>query len=522
MTNNTVLRRPRIGRRLLTTLSTALAVTSVLALPAQAQAETPKRGGTLKIQLQITTASLDPLFGNGGESQFTTLLAEPLVFMNQRSEFVPLLSEAWEVEDGGKSYLFKLRQGVQFHDGTPFNAEAVKFNLDRLLDPNLAHTKKASASLLESVEVVDEHTVRVNFKEPSELSLVMLSSVEGSICSPTAIKALGEDFGRKPSCTGPFVIESWTGNEFVTKRNANYWMDGADGEKLPYLDGVDITVQSNSAVRLVELRSGNVQYIDYILPKDFEQIRQDASLQLIDIKHGMVEYVAFNVAKPPFDNKDLREAVALGVDREALVKVIAPGDATVLKYMESPEQLWVYDDSVVGHSYDPERAKAALAKSGFTGEVTMMVIQRDPDIQVAQLMQGMLGAIGLKSKIEVVERQGFLDKMNALQHDFLIARMEHGIDPDSQYSAFFDNRGVFNVTGVDRTETTALVGAARVELDREKRRALYRQVTDKVLDGYIFSWLMRLPYQTAASTRLKGIELAANRALIYRGLWLAD
>lgn len=512
-------RRPRLGR-LATILSTAVALGGILAQPAMA--DTPKRGGTLKIQLQITTASLDPLFGNGGESQFTTLLAEQLVTMNQQSEFIPLLAESWEVENGGKSYLFKLRQGIQFHDGTPFNADAVKFNFDRLLDPNLAHTKKASASLLESVEVVDDSTVRINFKEPSELSLVMLSSIEGSVCSPKAIQELGEDFGRRPSCSGPFVIESWTGNEFVTKRNPNYWQTGSDGQPLPYLDGVEITVQSNSAVRLVELRSGNVQYIDYVLPKDFEQVRQDSSLKLIDIRHGMHEYTAFNVSKPPFDNKDLREAVALGVDREALVKVIAPGDATVLKYFESPEQGWVYDETVVGHSYNPEEAKAALARSGFTGEVSMLVIQRDPDIQVAQLMQGMLAAIGLKSKIEVVERQGFLDKMNALQHDFLIARMEHGLDPDSQYSAFFDNRGVFNVTGYDRTETTKLVGEARVELDREKRRALYRQVTDIVLDDYLFSWLMRLPYRTAASERLQGLEFTAGRALVYRGLWLAD
>ena len=112
--------------------------------------------------------------------------------------------------------------------------------------------------------------------------------------------------------------------------------------------------------------------------------------------------------------------------------------------------------------------------------------------------------------------------MNALQHDFLIARMEHGLDPDSQYSAFFDNRGVFNVTGYDRTETTKLVGEARVELDREKRRALYREVTDIVLDDYLFSWLMRLPYRTAASERLQGLEFTAGRSLVYRGLWLAD
>ena len=151
-----------------------------------------------------------------------------------------------------------------------------------------------------------------------------------------------------------------------------------------------------------------------------------------------------------------------------------------------------------------------------------MRIQRDPDSQIAQLVQGMLGAIGLKTTIEVVERQGFLDKMNALQHDFLIARMEHGVDPDSLYSSFFDERGVYNVTGVDRTDTTRLVGAARNELDREVRRGLYRQVTDSILERYIFSWLIRIPYQDAASNRLQNINLDSARALVYSDLWLAD
>jgi peptide/nickel transport system substrate-binding protein len=152
--------------------------------------------------------------------------------------------------------------------------------------------------------------------------------------------------------------------------------------------------------------------------------------------------------------------------------------------------------------------------------VSLMVIQRDPDIQIAQLIQGMLAKIGLKTKIEVVERQGFLDKMNALKHDFLIARMEHGVDPDSQYSSFFDERGVYNVTGVDRTETTALVGQARGELDREVRRKLYRQVMESILDRYIFSWMIRVPYQNAASQHLHNIEIDAGRGPVYRAAWL--
>ncbi|CAH1650186.1 ABC transporter substrate-binding protein [Chelatococcus asaccharovorans] len=519
--NNTALKPLRsVGRRLLAVSAMAGLMGATLALPGKA--DTPERGGTLGLSVQLTTASLDPLYGNaaGADRTFLNLYAEQLVFQNGKYDFEPGLAESWEFQNDGKSLLFRLRQGVRFQDGTPFNAAAVKFNFERLMNPSIEHRKRASAELFESVDVIDDYTVRVNFKVRSALSLVRIASAEGSICSPKAIAELGEDFGRRPVCTGPFKMTSWSGNQFIAKRNPDYWQKGTDGKPLPYLDEVQITVQPNSAVRLVELRSGNVQFIDYLLPKDFDQITKNADLALLDTGKGMLEYIAFNVSKPPFNNRDLREAASLAINREALVKVVAPTVGSVLRYVESPEEMWVYDPSVVGHSYNLERAREAFRKSGFNGEVSLMVIQRDPDIQIAQLVQGMFASIGLKMKIEVVERQGFLDKMNSLRHDFLIARMEHNVDPDNLYSQFFDKSGVFNVTGVDRTETTRLVQQARGELDREIRRSLYRQVTDSVLKDYIYSWLIRIPYQAAVSKRLQNISLDANKSLTYDKLWL--
>ena len=228
-------RRPRFGRRLMMISAMAVAISGSLALPSLA--DTPKRGGTLNVSLQLTSGSLDPLFGNGADRKFLNVFAETLIFQNENYEFIPRLADSWEFENDGKSIVFRLHEGIVFHDGTPFNADAVKFNLDRLMDPSVAHTKKAKASLLESVEVIDDHTVRVNFKERSELSLAILADDAGNICSPKAITELGEDFARKPSCTGPFFIESWTGNEYVAKKNPNYWRLGEDGQPLPISTG---------------------------------------------------------------------------------------------------------------------------------------------------------------------------------------------------------------------------------------------------------------------------------------------
>ncbi len=505
-------------------VASALAFAAVMGLPADGSAQTPKRGGTLSIALQLTTASLDPLKGEalGGDGHFQNLFAEKLIRQNSKYEFEPQLANKWAFENDGKSIRFDLRKGIRFHDGTPFNASAVKYNFDRLMNPTLVHAKRDTGALLSSIDLIDEYTVRVNFKEKSALSLSRLASAAGAICSPKAIAELGDDFGRKPSCTGPFEMVSWTGNRFLAKRNPNYWRNGEDGKPLPYLDGVEVNVVSNLAVRLVQLRSGNVHLIDQVLPKDFDQISQSADLKIVNTGKGDHQYIAFNITKPPFDNRDLRKAVSLAIDRQALVKVISPRAGSVLRYFESPQEMWVYDDSVPGHTYDLNQARELYKKSGHTGQVSVSIIQRDPDVQIAQLVQSMLKNIGMDVKIELLERQAFMAKVVPPKHDFFIARFGHFVDPDYTYSALYHKQGFFDVTGFDRTETTKLVEQARLELDQSKRRALYNQISDITTKDYFFTWLFRNPTEYAASQRMQNIEIDAIRALIYETAWLKD
>jgi peptide/nickel transport system substrate-binding protein len=492
----------------------------------RAVAEPPRRGGNLSVVLQLTTASLDPIFANTGstDAKFYNLYAESLLFQDSKLDFKPWLAESWEIQNDETAILFKLRHDVRFQDGTMMDAGSVKFSLERLIDPTLHATVQARATEIASIEVVDQFTVRVNLKQRSGRILATLADTPGSILSPTALRARGADFGRAPIGTGPFIIDSWSGNRFLAKRNPDYWRTDGYGQKLPYLDSVQINVNPNTAVRLVELHSGNAQIGDNIQPKDFGQITKDANLTFIESGQGVHQHLAFNVTKPPFDNIDLRRAVAYGIDRATLVKVIAPGVGRVLSGFETEGDGWVYDGKVTGHSFDPVKARAAYAKSGYNGPpLTMMLIQRDPDTQVAQMIQSMLKPIGVEIKLEVLERQAYTDKIINHRNEFALQIFSHsGTDPDTTYTNLYDKKGFYDLAGFDREHSTELVEQARALTDRDARRKIYDELDQWALDNVYFSWLYWYPYRTAASRRVQDLAIGANGAWLYDTAWLTS
>ncbi len=496
----------------------------MLAAHGAGAAEAPHRGGTLSVVLQLTTASLDPLFANTGSTdpKFYNLYAESLLFQDSKLDFKPWLAESWEYQNDETAILFRLRRDVRFQDGTPMDAEAVKFSLLRLIDPTLRATVQSRATEIASIDVVDPFTVRINLKQRSGRILATLADTPGAILSPAALKARGADFGRAPIATGPFIIESWSGNRFVAKRNPDYWRMGADGQRLPYLDGVQINVNPNSAVRLVELHAGNAHIGDNIQPKDFDQITRDANLNFIQSGQGVHQHLAFNVTKPPFDNLELRKAVALGIDRATLMKVIAPNVGRVLSGFETPGDGWVYDGKVTGHAFNPVAAREAYAKSGYKGPpLTMMLIQRDPDTQVAQMIQSMLKTSGIDIKIEVLERQAYTDKIINHRNEFALQIFSHSAtDPDTTYTNLYDKRGFYDLAGFNREHTTELVAQARVLTDRDARRKIYNELDQWALDNYYFSWLYWYPYRTAASRRVQDLTIAGNGSWLYDAAWL--
>jgi peptide/nickel transport system substrate-binding protein len=487
-----------------------------------AQPETPRRGGTLNVMVALDVKSLDPLFGNSGvDRKIFNLYAECLLFQDETSELRPWLAERWEVADGGRTVTFHLRRDVTFQDGTRLDAAAAKFNLDRLLDPKTIPYPRQFVREFQAAEVIDDYTVRTHLASPSVMFLPMMAAEAGAMMSPTAIKAMGENFARKPVGTGPFRVVSRGSDEIVTERSGNYWRNAPDGKPLPYLDGVRIVINPNSSVRLLQLESGSAQLCDPVSAKDFAHVRASPGLTLLDTPLGVAFVISFNVTRPPLDNIDLRRALSLAIDREAFVKVITLGNGVALKGIEPP-QSWVYDPTLRGHVYDPVAARAAYVKSGHSGPLTFTIVQRDPDTQIAEMMQQMYRRIGVDLHIEAMERLAYFEKVLAFNTDLSMAQTPlQRQDVDTQYTLAYSRTASSNFGGVKDERLFSLCDQAHVELDRAKRKALYVQIQQLILDNYYLTYLFWNPTREVAARRLQGIRHDGTNIWLYDQMWLA-
>jgi len=510
----------RISRRNALALAGAATAFSPRAFAAD---PAPRRGGTLTAVVELDARSLDPLYGNAPatDRRIFNLYAEPLVRQDVDTSIKPWLAESWEVEYGGKSVLFRLRRDVLFHDGTKFNGEAAKFNLDRLLNKDSPPPARQFVPDMVSVDLVDEYAIRVHMAQPAGAFLAMMSAEAGTMISPTALRERGEEFGRAPVGTGPFIVTARASNQVTAERNPHYWRMGADGKPLPYLDKVQLNINPNTAVRLIQMRSGAAQLTDPIGPKDFDQVTRDPNLTLLDARVGPVWYLNFNITKPPFDNIDLRKAVSLAIDRNVLVRAITNGKGTVLNGTVPPTG-WAYDKDLHGHAFDPAQAKALYAKSGHRGPITFNIVQRDPDGQMAQIIQAMCKQAGIDIRIEVLERLSYMSKILHADYDLSMGRASilQMADPDVIFNTTYSRNATLNYMGFKDENIFALVDKARQELDRDRRRALYTQIQRSVQDQYLQSFLIWTPTQEVASRKLHGLRRDGTLVWLYDSIWL--
>jgi peptide/nickel transport system substrate-binding protein len=487
-----------------------------------ADAQQPHRGGILTVMLERDVKSLDPLFGNSVsiDRKFYNLYAESLLVTDPQGEVHPNLATSWEVQDDGKTIVFHLRHNVTFQDGTPFNAEAAKFNLDRVIDPKWKVPLRPYVAELTSIEVLDDDTIKVHLTKPAAPFLSMMAAEPGEMVSPTAIRTEGEAFVRQPIGTGPFIITSRTNNEVTAKRNEHYWRNGADGKPLPYLDGVHMVINPSEAIRVIQVRSGAAQLSDAVSPRSQAQVEHDPNLVVLNARLGLSHLLNFNVTRPPFDNVDLRRAVTLGINRMVLAKALTQGSGVALEGFEPPGGI-VYDPGIHGHPYDPATAKQLLAKMGTHQPVTLTIIQRDYDVQIAQIIQSMLKEIGLDVHVEVIERLSYLQKILTYNYDFGLTQDPlQRPDPDTFYANGYSRTAAINYTGFKDPKIFDLVNQAHAELDWTKRKADYARIQQDVIDAYYQTPLFWNPTNEIASKKLHGIEREGPKIWIYAGMWL--
>ena len=441
------------------------------------------------------SVSLDPITVTDGESfKVTKNVFDTLVnFGEQDTEIEPALASEWTPSEDGLTYTFTLEEGVKFHDGTDFNAEAVVKNFERWAAGDgeqfpyygsmFGGYGDEEGNVIESVEATGDYEVVFTLKRPQAPFLKNLAMSPFGIASPTAFEEAGDAFGDNPVGTGPFKFVEWKRNDTITiEKFDDYWVDGE-----PKLDQVVFRAIPDNSARLNALLSGEIDLADGITPSDGATIEADENLQLFERPSMNVGYLGMTVTREPFDDPKVRQAVNHAIDKQALVDAFFEGRAEVAKN-PIPPVISGYNDSIEGYDYNPERAKELLAEAGlpdgFEMELYAMPVPRPymPDGQkVAEAIQKNLADVGVTAEIVSFEWATYLEKAaNGEADAFLLGWTGDNGDADNFLYALLDqdNVGTNNYTYYESQELHDVLIQAQSEVDEDVRNDLYMQAQE--------------------------------------------
>ncbi|SDN94858.1 peptide/nickel transport system substrate-binding protein [Paenibacillus sp. yr247] len=456
------------------------------AVDSKAANTTPKAGGTLSVEMNADPPKLDPSLSSAlVDRQVFQSIYDKLVDIDATGKIVPMLAEQWTVSDDHKVYTLKLRQGVKFHDGTDFNAEAVKFNIERGMDKN--SVRRSELAEVEKVSVSDPYTVVIQLSKPFAPFLSVLTDRAGMIVSPEAVKKYGEDFVNHPVGTGPFIFKDRVkGTSLTVEKNPNYWQKG-----LPYLDKVVYKIFTDSNVALTNQKSGQVDITTNFPYKEIENMKNDTNIKVINLAGQGFQGIHLNTSKAPFDNKELRQAVDLMIDREALIKVALSGAGTPAHSPFAPSH-FSYGDSDKYEKPNLAKAKELLKKAGKPDgfSFSLKIGTTPTNQQVGEMVQNMLKPAGITVTLDKVEFGTMLDQAKKGNHESTQLGWSGRPDPDQNIYDFAFTGASNNYSQYSNPEVDKLLKEGRGEGTEAKRKAIYDDLMKKLNDDdeYVYLW----------------------------------
>jgi peptide/nickel transport system substrate-binding protein len=472
-------------------------------VPAAISAPAPQAGGTLVFGAEVDPDRLDPNLSGLRNSQIVFFqIFEPLIVRDPKDgQFKPWLAMSWEVSSDGRAYTFRLRRDVRFHDGTPFNAAAVKFNMDRTHNPALAtRCGGCAVGFYDGADVVDPYTVRIRLKNPWAPFLDAMSLFYRMV-SPAAVEKTGDaNFGRQPVGTGPFKFVEWIpNNRVVLERNADYtWGPAIFNHKGPaYLERLVFRFIPEPSVRVAALEAGEAQVMILPPPQEFARLVRDPRFKpLIGRTPGVPLAYAVNVTKEPTNELAVRRAMMYAVDREIIARAVY-GPYQALNAFRPAYTLlspttWGYDKSTELYDFDQERAQAILEEAGWKKGPDGIRVKGGQRLEVAlvsnehgvpEVLQSHMRRIGLSLRISVVDILAANEAQRKGQ-SHMSPLPAARTDPDI-LSVFFHSRnagGGFNFSFVKDPTLDRLLDQGAVEVDTAKRRALYVEAVRHAMD----------------------------------------
>ena len=486
----------------------------------ETETETSTGGGDLIIAELSDAKSLDPHGSNDVQSSnVQSNIYETLIVRDKNGELAPGLAESWtQVDD--LTWEFKLRTGVNFHDGEAFNAEAVKKNFDRILDPEVASPRAFLYEMVSEVKVIDETTVQFVMEYPFSPLLAHLTHNGGGIISPKSIDAdyaaitddvkAGSVISTNPVGTGPFVFDSWTpDSELKLVKNENYWGTPAN------IDSVTFKVVPESATRVAEIQSGNAHIIGTVEPAQVANVNASGVATVDEALSSSLTYIGFNTQKEPFNNPLVRQAISKAIDRQTLVDSIYEGYGIPAIGPLSAD-IFGYTDDLNYVEYNIEEAKALLAEAGYADGFSTTIWTNDNParVNVATVLQQSLKELGIVVEIGVMEFGTYLDKTAAGEHDMFILGWSNATgDADYGLYALFHssqhgepgNRSFYTNEKVDE-----LLEAGRREADLTAREGIYKEAMQLLTDDAPMAFVLHPSILTGVAKNVSGFYVTSD------------
>jgi peptide/nickel transport system substrate-binding protein len=487
-----------------------------MSLMASAQAET-----ILRIGLAEDPDMLDPSLGRTyvGRIVFSAF-CDKLFDIDEKLNIVPQLALSHETSADGKAMTIKLRPGVKFHDGEPFDAEAAKFSIERHINMSGSFRKSELASV-DHVEVVDPLTIKLVLKSPFAPLISQLTDRAGMMVSPKAVKEEGDKFGLHPVCAGPYkFVERVQQDRMVFERFKDYWnKDNVFIDRVVFLPIVDATV------RLANLKSGGLDLIERVLATDIKDVESDSRLVLATAPElgylGLTINTNNDKSKGALTNVKVRQALDLSIDREALNQVAFNGEFTPGNQWVSPSHPYYQQSSPI-RPRDVEKAKALLKEAGVSLPVSIdyMVPKGSEYEAVAQVVQSMAAEAGFDIKLRLVE---FATSFKQVQTgDFQVFQINWSgrIDPDGNSYVFLHTGAPQNDGGYSNPEADKLMEDARLTSDFAARKAIYEKLTKILLNDEPIIYLYHKKLLFAHTKKLEGYRPVPDGLLRVVGLKL--
>ena len=493
--------------------------------------EKPVRGGYFRTAGTLDVGLLNPNHWPVNDWLVINFFFEKLLVTDGNYRPVAWMIESWTYPDP-LTCITKLHKGITFTDGSPLDAAAVKYVIDYINDKKNGCWSRAWIADLDSVEAVDELTLKWKTKKPWAAFLGIINNVPGYMISPNILKqdTRGNFISdTTPVGTGQWILEERNPGNFIkVKRNPNWWYGKSIGyPDMPYFDGRIQYIIPDPSVQLANLRSGKIHSMS-VAKASYSQVKDDHNLQLVIGPLNWLTAQRFNLAKGPCQDIRVRKAISMAIDRKALITGTQFGLGRIASCMY-PDDHWAHNPNLKPVKYDPEMAKKLLSEAGFPNGLTVKgyMVNVPTVVTVAEAMKAMLAKVGVTWEVETLDPVAISDKMKNLEYDFAGGGWSWIYDPDLMATGLYHPDGGFNYGRTNNPEAIKLIEAGRVEVDLVKRQKIYWNLEKVLYDNYEDAWLWWEMSISAYSKNVRGLdsEMSIRHKEIFswsHPLWFKD